>query len=155
CGGHLARGNGAPGAGRRTRPHPRAGRALRPRRHRGGRRRRRGRRVGARRIPLLRLHDGGRGPAAPGRHAPRRSEARAHPARARRMIDVATWWRAVRVIPRVTPSEWARLDLVSRWLIATRSVVLVMTFVSSTIAGLLAARDGSFALVPWLALTVG
>jgi len=47
-------------------------------------------------------------------------------------------------IPRVSKEEWDGLDIISRWLIATRSAVLVMTFISAAIAGLLAARTGSF-----------
>ena len=45
--------------------------------------------------------------------------------------------------------------MISRWLIATRSAVLVMTFNASAIAGLLALRDGGFHMVPWLMVTVG
>jgi 1,4-dihydroxy-2-naphthoate polyprenyltransferase len=70
-------------------------------------------------------------------------------------MNVAMWGKAVRVIPRVTKEEWSALDIIARWLIATRSAVLVMTFTSSAIAGLLAARDGLFQLVPWLMVTVG
>ena len=70
-------------------------------------------------------------------------------------MNVAMWGKAVRVIPRVTKDEWDALDVVSRWLIATRSAVLVMTFNASAIAGLLALRDGRFHLVPWLMVTVG
>jgi 1,4-dihydroxy-2-naphthoate octaprenyltransferase len=65
------------------------------------------------------------------------------------------WGKAVRVIPRVSKDEWDALDVVSRWLIATRSAVLVMTFNASAIAGLLALRDGGFHMVPWLMVTVG
>ena len=65
------------------------------------------------------------------------------------------WVRALRVIPRIDREEWSRLDLVSRWLIASRGAVLVITFISAGIAGLLALRDGAFALGPWLLLTVG
>lgn len=71
------------------------------------------------------------------------------------MANVAMWARAVRVIPRVSPEEWRGLDLISRWLIATRSAVLVMTFVSAALAGLLAWRDGRFDLGGWLVVTVG
>lgn len=70
-------------------------------------------------------------------------------------MNVAMWAKAVRVIPRVTKEEWDGLDVVSRWLIATRSAVLVMTFNSAAIAGLLAARDGRFDLPSWLLVTVG
>lgn len=70
-------------------------------------------------------------------------------------MNVSMWAKAVNVIPRVTKEEWNALDVVSRWLIATRSAVLVMTLISATIAGLFAARDGAFDLVPWLLVTMG
>lgn len=71
------------------------------------------------------------------------------------MFNVSMWARAVNVIPRVTAEEWAGLDIISRWLIATRSAVLVMTFNSAAIAGLLAARDGMFDPLLWLLVTFG
>jgi 1,4-dihydroxy-2-naphthoate octaprenyltransferase len=70
-------------------------------------------------------------------------------------MNVSMWAKAVNVIPRVTKDEWDGLDFVSRWLIATRSAVLVMTFNSAAIAGLLAARDGKFDLTLWLLVTFG
>jgi 1,4-dihydroxy-2-naphthoate octaprenyltransferase len=70
-------------------------------------------------------------------------------------MNVSMWAKAVNVIPRVTKEEWNALDVVSRWLIATRSAVLVMTFISAAIAGLFAARDGAFDLSFWLLVTVG
>lgn len=70
-------------------------------------------------------------------------------------MNVEMWGKAVRVIPRVEKDEWNALDIVSRWLIATRSAVLVMTFNAAAIAGLLAARDGRFRLAPWLMVTIG
>ena len=69
------------------------------------------------------------------------------------MPDVAMWGRALRVMPKVDKEEWDALDLVSRWLIATRSAVLVMTFTSAAFAGLLAAKDGVFDLGLWLLIT--
>ncbi len=71
------------------------------------------------------------------------------------MPNVSMWARAVNVIPRVSREEWDGLDVISRWLIATRSAVLVMTFNSAAIAGLLAARDGAFNLHLWLLVTLG
>ena len=71
------------------------------------------------------------------------------------MINLRMWSRALRVIPRVSPEEWARLDLVSRWLIATRAAVFVMTAVSAGIGGLLALRDGMFHGPRLLACLVG
>jgi 1,4-dihydroxy-2-naphthoate polyprenyltransferase len=70
-------------------------------------------------------------------------------------MNVSMWAKAVNVIPRVSKQEWDGLDVISRWLIATRSAVLVMTFMSAAIAGLLAARAGRFNLLLWLMVTVG
>lgn len=70
-------------------------------------------------------------------------------------MNVAMWVKAVNVIPRVSKQEWDGLDVISRWLIATRSAVLIMTFISAAIAGLLAARDGGFDFVLWMLVTVG
>ena len=71
------------------------------------------------------------------------------------MIDLRMWARALRVIPRVSKDEWARLDLVSRWLIATRAAVFVMTAVSAGIGGLLALRDGVYSGPRFLACLLG
>jgi 1,4-dihydroxy-2-naphthoate octaprenyltransferase len=54
------------------------------------------------------------------------------------------WGRALRTIPRISRDEWERLDPVSRWLIATRAAVLILTFASAAIGGLLAYRAGRF-----------
>ncbi|MBK7582746.1 MAG: prenyltransferase [Myxococcales bacterium] len=70
-------------------------------------------------------------------------------------MNVAMWGRALSVIPRVSKEEWATLDVVSRWLIATRSAVIIMTVIASGIAGLLAYRDGAFDAVLWGLCTVG
>lgn len=71
------------------------------------------------------------------------------------MVNVSMWAKAVSVIPRVDKSEWDSLDVIARWLIATRAAVLVMTFNSAAIAGLLAVRDGGFDFVLWSLVTVG
>ncbi len=65
------------------------------------------------------------------------------------------WLRALQVIPRIDRADWDRLDLVSRWLIASRGAVLVITFISAGIAGLLALRDGPFEVGIWALVTVG
>ena len=65
------------------------------------------------------------------------------------------WLQALQVIPRLDKDEWGRLDLVSRWLVASRSAVLVMTFLSSIIAGILAFRAGAFDPLIWLLITLG
>lgn len=70
-------------------------------------------------------------------------------------MNVVMWGRALKVIPRISKAEWQGLDVVSRWLIATRSAVLVMTVISSAIAGLLALRDGAFDPLLWSMVTIG
>lgn len=70
-------------------------------------------------------------------------------------MNFAMWKKALQVIPAVSKEEWDALDFVSKWLISTRAAVLVMTFISSALAGLFALRDGKFDLFPWLALTLG
>jgi len=70
-------------------------------------------------------------------------------------MNLSMWAKAVNVIPRVSKEEWDGLDVISRWLIATRSAVLVMTFISAAIAGLLAARDARFDPALWALVTVG
>jgi 1,4-dihydroxy-2-naphthoate octaprenyltransferase len=70
-------------------------------------------------------------------------------------INFAMWKKTLNVIPEVSKEEWDQLDLISKWLIATRAAVLIMTFLSAALAGIFAFRDGVFQLVPWLALTFG
>ena len=70
-------------------------------------------------------------------------------------MNFAMWKKALNVIPEVSKEEWDQLDVISKWLISTRAAVLVMTLISAALAGLFAWRDGSFVLVPWLALTLG
>lgn len=65
------------------------------------------------------------------------------------------WRKALRVIPRISKEEWNQLDVISQWLIATRAAVLIMTFLSAAIAGILAARDGQFDFVKWLLVALG
>ncbi|MEM6996009.1 MAG: prenyltransferase [Myxococcota bacterium] len=68
---------------------------------------------------------------------------------------VGVWVEALRVIPAVTKQQWDDYDVIARWLIATRSAVLVMTLVSALVAGLLAFRDGRFDAVVWALIAVG
>lgn len=70
-------------------------------------------------------------------------------------MNVRMWGKALQVIPRLTKDEWDSLDIISRWLVATRSAVLVMTFISAAIAGILAFAAGKFDFVNWLLLTIG
>lgn len=70
-------------------------------------------------------------------------------------MNVKMWVKALRIIPRLEKGEWEKLDLISRWLIATRAAVLLMTFISAAVAGLLAARAGQFDLGRWVLLVIG
>lgn len=70
-------------------------------------------------------------------------------------MNFAMWLKALRVIPRIGKEEWMRLDVISKWLISTRAAVLIMTFISAAIAGLLAAQAGMFHLGRWALLVVG
>jgi 1,4-dihydroxy-2-naphthoate octaprenyltransferase len=70
-------------------------------------------------------------------------------------MNVSMWKKALQVIPQVSKEEWQKLDVISKWLIATRAVVLVMTFLSGAVAGILAAQAGKFNFGYWLLLTVG
>jgi len=70
-------------------------------------------------------------------------------------MNPAMWKKALRVIPSVSKETWDTLDLVSKWLISSRAAVLVMTFTSGAIAGLFAAREGGFRILPWVFMTLG
>ena len=71
-------------------------------------------------------------------------------------INFAMWRKALaELIKMDDKSEWNSLDVVSKWLIATRSAVTSVTLYSCAIAGLLAWRDGVFAWLPWIILTLG
>jgi 1,4-dihydroxy-2-naphthoate octaprenyltransferase len=70
-------------------------------------------------------------------------------------MNVQMWIKALRVIPHVSKEEWSRLDIISKWLIATRSAVLIMTFLSGAFAGIFAFRAGKFDWLLWLLVTLG
>src|SRR5882672_4859007 len=65
-------------------------------------------------------------------------------------MNVALWGRALYTVQRVDKAAWTRLDIVSRWLIASRASVLVITFISVSIAGLMAIRAGRFDATLWV-----
>ncbi len=65
------------------------------------------------------------------------------------------WRRALRGVPRLSAQEWGRLDALAKWLIATRSAVLIMTFISAAIAGIFAIRAGKFDFGLWAVMTIG
>ena len=65
------------------------------------------------------------------------------------------WVKALRVIPQISKSEWNMLDIISRWLIATRAAVFIMTALAAAIGGLLAYRDGNFSWPLFLLCLLG
>jgi 1,4-dihydroxy-2-naphthoate octaprenyltransferase len=71
-------------------------------------------------------------------------------------INFSMWKTALTTLIKMEDKhEWDGLDVVSKWLIATRSAVTVVTVYSSVIAGLLAWREGYFSWLPWLIVTLG
>ena len=71
-------------------------------------------------------------------------------------IDFAMWRTAIwQLIKMDKKEQWDALDVVSKWLIATRSAVTLVTVYSCVIAGILAWRDGYFSWVPFLIITLG
>ena len=71
------------------------------------------------------------------------------------IMNPSMWAKALRIIPRLDKDEWDQLDFVSKWLIATRAAVLIMTFISAAIAGIFAFADGQFNFGLWLLVTIG
>jgi len=71
-------------------------------------------------------------------------------------INFAMWRKASwELIKMDDKKEWDALDVVSKWLIATRSAVTTVTIYSCIIAGALAWRDEYFSWLPWIILTLG
>lgn len=70
-------------------------------------------------------------------------------------MNVGMWVKALQIIPKIDKPEWDRLDIISRWLISTRAAVLIMTFVSATIAGIMAYGSGQFNLLNYILLVIG
>ncbi|MBK8782094.1 MAG: prenyltransferase [Anaerolineales bacterium] len=71
-------------------------------------------------------------------------------------INFAMWRKASwELIKMDDIKEWEALDVVSKWLIATRSAVTTVTIYSGIIAGFLAWRDDYFAWLPWVIVTLG
>lgn len=69
--------------------------------------------------------------------------------------NIAMWGKALTVMPRIDKNEWDALDIVSRWLIATRAAVIIMTFTSAAFAGILAFKVGQFDWLLWSLVTAG
>lgn len=71
------------------------------------------------------------------------------------MIQPKVWANALRTIPRISKEEWNSYDIISRWLIATRSAVFILTALSALVGGLLAYRDGNINWFYFLVATLG
>lgn len=63
--------------------------------------------------------------------------------------------RSITVIPRLTPEEWRATNLLTRWMIASRAAVLVMTFSSAAVGGVLALLHGPVDVTAWLLALLG
>ena len=70
-------------------------------------------------------------------------------------MNFAMWRKALQIIPKISKEEWDELDIISRWLIATRAAVLVTTFLSAAFAGIFAFGVGKFDFLRWVLVTVG
>ncbi|MFN2281690.1 MAG: prenyltransferase, partial [Anaerolineales bacterium] len=70
-------------------------------------------------------------------------------------MNFAMWRRALQIIPRISKQEWDELDIISRWLIATRAAVMVITVLSAALAGIFAVRAEAFDFWRWLLVLVG
>ena len=71
-------------------------------------------------------------------------------------INFKMWKTAISSLVKMDgKEEWDRLDIISKWLIATRSAVTTVTVYACAIPGLLALRDHHFSFLPWLVVTLG
>ena len=62
---------------------------------------------------------------------------------------------ALRTVPKVDAAGWARLSLLTRWAVAARASVLLMTFTSAAIGGMLALAHEHFDAWLWLLSCAG
>lgn len=69
-------------------------------------------------------------------------------------LDTRMWAKAVMAMPRIEDGEWAALDFVSKWLVLTRFAAIILTLISSAVAGILAYRVENIDVAVWLLLTV-
>ncbi len=71
-------------------------------------------------------------------------------------INFAMWRTALSSLVKMDKKEeWDHLDVASKWFIATRSAVTIVTLYSCVIAGLLAISYHKFDFLPWLIVTLG
>lgn len=65
------------------------------------------------------------------------------------------WVEALKVIPRISHEEWQQLDVITKWLVATRAAVIIMTVTAAVIAGLLAYKEDAFCWWRFLLVVFG
>ena len=65
------------------------------------------------------------------------------------------WGKALRTIPRISKDEWMNLDIISKWLIASRSAVFIMTVFAGAIGGIMAWYNGTFIVANFMAAIIG
>ncbi len=71
-------------------------------------------------------------------------------------IDFKMWGKALTTLIKMdSKDEWDRLDILSKWFIATRSAVTTVTIYACIMSALLAWRDGHFAWLPFVMVTLG
>jgi len=72
------------------------------------------------------------------------------------MKTISFWIKSLTVIPQVSKEEWISLDIISKWLVATRSAVFIMTAISCAIGGLLAYNfTGTFNSINFIVCLLG
>ena len=71
------------------------------------------------------------------------------------MQNLVIWRKALTGMPRLSDEQWQQLGWFGRWLISIRASVLLMTFSSSALAGLLALYFGTMQWGLWLLVTLG
>jgi 1,4-dihydroxy-2-naphthoate octaprenyltransferase len=71
-------------------------------------------------------------------------------------INFRMWGKALWTLVKMDKKEeWDQLDVISKWLIATRSAVTTVTIYACIIAGLLFLQGGKFNFLAWLIVTLG
>ncbi len=70
-------------------------------------------------------------------------------------VQPSMWYKALKTMPRLSRPQWDGLDLLSRWLVASRSAALVMSLTSAAIGGLLALQMGPVNVWMWLLVAFG
>lgn len=63
------------------------------------------------------------------------------------------WIKALRVIPRIS-EEWNELDIISKWLIAGRGSVFVITLITASIGSIYDFRNGNFFWILFIIITL-